>query len=328
MFNVKTTLKAVLVGSIIASTALYGDSKEFDTLTKYMSEKNMDMNKVMDRKTWINDAVDVVENVSDYYIVDLRQGDIAPKNGIKDFEDGHIAGAHNTTFENIVEFVKKNNPGKDNVLVVDEDGQSAAAAAVALRLSGYANTKVLKFGMAGWNKKFDVWSDKRKSPAVGHKNWTMDKAPAPVKYDVKPDLQTGKSTGEEILKVQVDRFLKKGFQTVYAEDILNNPEKYHVVNQGTDKDYGQFGRLAGSNQFVEPMIKPKGKFGSLDFYPANKEIVQYCWTGHAGITTASWMSILGYNAKGLSFGTNALFFDTMTKTKFGKPAGYSFVSGE
>lgn len=314
--------------AVAAKTAKAANgANEFDVLTTYMVENNMDMNKVMDRKTWIPHAAILAENIKDYFILDIRQGDIAPKNGTPDFQDGHIPGAHNVAFEEVVAFAKKNGAG-DNILVVSEDGQAAAAAAVALRLSGFPNTKVLKFGMSGWNSKFDVWSEKQSNFVVKNVNWTKEPAPAPKTFAVKPVLNTGKTTGSEILAARVDAFLKKGYDGITAQKLLENPDKYYVVNQGTAKAYGQFGRVKGANQFNWPMINPDKKHSSLDNYPADKEIVQYCWTGHAATTVASWLDILGYNAEGVKYGTNAMFIDEMTKKKFKKPADLPYVTGK
>jgi len=319
--------------AIIATTLFVGcsasvaapNSNEFGILSTYMAQNNMDMNKVMDRKTWIPHAAVLAENISDYYILDIRDGDIAPKNGILDFKDGHIPGAHNTTFKNILKYAKEHNAG-DNILVVSYDGQDAAAAAVALRLSGYPNTKVLKFGMSGWNSKFNVWTAKQSNFAATHKNWTKSSAPKPKTYSSTPQLNTGKTNGKDILAVRVDTFLEKGYQGMIAQKMLDNPDEYYIVNQGTAKAYGKYGRIAGANQFNWPMIKTDKKHGSLANYPTDKSIVQYCWTGHAAISVASWMNILGYDAIGVKYGTNSMIIDEMTKKKFKKPADLPYVT--
>ncbi|MBL6970254.1 MAG: rhodanese-like domain-containing protein [Campylobacterales bacterium] len=314
------TVSTLLVGNVSANS-------EYDTLTKYMAENNLDMNKVMDRKTWIPHAAVLVENIKDYTILDIREGDIAPKNGIEDFEDGHIAGAINTSFKNILKTANKIN-SEDNILVVSHDGQAAAAAAVALRLSGYPTTKVLKFGMSGWNNKFDVWSAHQTDQALNSKNWTMTDAKKPKKYSKKPNLNTSKSTGKEILAARVNKFLENGFNTIEAKDLLANANAYYVVNQGSKKAYGKYGRVDGAHQFKWPMINPKKGNGSLSNYPTDRNIVQYCWTGHAAISVSSWMNVLGYQAKGMSFGVNDMFISKMKEKKFKKPSNLSYVTGK
>lgn len=327
----KQIVNLLLVGFIALScyqctTAQKGD--EYDVLVEYMEENDLDIDKVMERKTWIPSAQYVKENIEDYFIIDIRSGDVAPKNGIPDFEDGHIAGAHNTSFENVLKCAKKHN-APDYILVVSEDGQAASAAAVALRLSGYPNTKVLKFGMSGWNKKFDVWTEQLSGFAINHKNWTKEPAPQPETFDSKPVLKTGKRNGEDILAERVAEFLAAGYQTgIEAQEVLGNPDKYYIVNQGTAKSYGKYGRIKGAQQFNYPYIKDVEGHGSLSNYPADQTIVQYCWTGHAANTVAAWMNIMGYDAKGLKYGANALIFDVMTSKKFGKPANYAFVTGK
>jgi len=317
---------SLLVGCSISSASPSASSvNEFDVLKTYMASNNMDMNKVMDRKTWIPHAAILAENISDYFVIDIRQGDIAPKNGVEDFKDGHIPGAHHTNFKEILDYAKKNNAG-DNILVVSHSGQSAAAAAVALRLSGYPNTKVLKFGMAGWNNKFNNWSDKQSNFVVKNKNWTKKPAAKPKANGKAPVLHTGKTTGAEILKVQVDAFLAQGYKGMTAQELMKDPSKYYVVNQGSAKAYGKFGHVKGAKQFNWPMINANKKHIGLENYPADKEIVQYCWTGHAATTVSSWMDILGYNAQGVMYGTNAMFIDEMEKKKFSKPMNLPYVT--
>ncbi len=303
-------------------------ANELDILVEYMKKEGYDLNKVMERKTWIPGPEDVVENLSDYFIIDIRTGDIAPKNGKPDFEDGHLPGAMNTSFENILKFAKSNN-APDRILVVSCDGQAAAAAAVALRVSGYPNTKVLKFGMSGWNKDFDMWTSALSTDAMKHKNWAKDKAAKTKTFKDSPELKTGKKNGKEILAAQVDAFLAKGFQYgIDPMEVLNNPKDYFVVNQGDEKAYGQYGIMKGAYQFNQPMLQEKANHGSLNNYPTDETIVQYCWTGHAAITTAAWMNLLGYNAKGVKYGVNGLIYDNLKKSQFKKAANLPYVSGK
>ncbi len=302
---------------------------EFDILTQYMVDNNLDLDKVMDRKTWIPTADAVVENLSDYFIIDLRQGDDAPKNGTLDFEDGHLPGAHNVAYKEVIRYAKANN-APDRILVVSEDGQAAAAAAVALRMAGFPKTKVLKFGMSGWNTKFNVWSKELSGFANKHNNWTKDIAPKPTVFESKPVLKTGKKTGKEIAEARAQAFLDKGYEaiSISPKEMMDNADKLYVVNQGTAKEYDGLGMVKGAQQFACPYIKVDEKHGNINNYPSDKTIVQYCLTGHAALTTASWLNILGYDAKGMEFGINGLIFDTMSKSKFSKPANYEYVTGK
>jgi len=322
---------ALLAGCTAASeSAAPKASGEYATLTKYMVDNYMDMNNVMDRKTWIPHAGILAENISDYYVVDIRQGDVMPKNGIEDWKDGHIPGAHHSSFETILKDVRAGKAG-DNILVVSTDGQAAAAAATALRLSGYPNTKVLKFGMAGWNNKFNNWSEKQSNFAVGNKNWVAGPVKtAPKKFNTTPTLKTGKTNGADILAARVDEFLAKGFQGMNPQEVVNNPEKYFIVNQGSGKAYGQYGHIKGAEQFSWPTIRGTKKHPAVaGLYPTSGEtIVQYCWTGHAAITVSSWMNIIGYNAHGVEYGTNAMIIKEMKKKKFKKPMNLPYVTGE
>jgi rhodanese-related sulfurtransferase len=69
---------------------------------------------------------------------------------------------------------------------------------------------------------------------------------------------------------------------------------------------------------------------NLKTLPTDKSIVVYCYTGQTSASTAFILRTLGYDAKSLSYGANAMFYDTMPGTKF-VPAteikGYPYVTG-
>ncbi len=318
---------ALLVTGLCVSSVLAKNVNEAEVLQSYMVEKGLDIDKMMDRKTWIPEAEYVMENLSKFSIIDIRQGDLSPNNGIPDFKDGHIPGAMNTSYENILDFVRsKKLP--DNILVVSEDGQSAAAAALALRMAGYPNSKTLKFGMSSWNSKFDAWTTRLSSFALENKNWTKEAAPAPKTFSSKPVINTGKETGKEILEARIKAFLAKGYQGITPGSLVND-SKYYAINIGTEKAYGQYGRVKGDNsvRFEEPMIKPKKEgVASLSNLPADKPLALYCWTGHTAIVVASWLDILGYDAKGVNYGVNAMYYDIMKAKKFKKPGNRAVIT--
>jgi rhodanese-related sulfurtransferase len=64
--------------------------------------------------------------------------------------------------------------------------------------------------------------------------------------------------------------------------------------------------------------------------PTNQTIVVYCYTGQTSSFVAAYLRLLGYDAKSLSFGANAMIYDTMPGTKF-VPAteikGYPYATG-
>ena len=105
-----------------------------------MVDNDMDLPDILNG--WIVGAPDLagVQSFIDTYdIIDIR--------GAQDFANGHIQGAVNSPLGNILTAAA--NTSKP-ILVVCYTGQSAGHAVVALRLSGYTDAKVLKFGMSGW----------------------------------------------------------------------------------------------------------------------------------------------------------------------------------
>lgn len=328
LVGIKTTLIFSMVFFVNQITSAQSSQSEYETLKTYMVSNHLDLNQVMDRKTWIPGPEDVIENLSDYFIIDIRQDDIAPKNGTPDFEDGHLPGAKNTSYQNILKFARANQ-APDRILVVSQDGQAAAAAAVALRLAGYPNTKVLKFGMAGWNSRFDNWKEQRSSFAINHKNWSKTPAAETPSFHKVPQINTGKKSGKEILEAQVQAYLDRGFDLgVSAYELMAAPQNYYVVNQSAPGVYKSIGYVQGAYEIEYPVIAESKKFGDLANYPPDQTIVQYCYTGHAGLTAAAWLNVLGYDAKALTYGVNSLAYDAMPKSKYGSSKDYAFITGK
>ena len=118
----------------------------FDVLKTYMVENNMDVTNVLDG--WITAASAVVDEatgtIPGFYVIDIRSA--------ADFALGHIDGAVNSTLVDILTTAE--GAGALPILVVCYTGQGAGHGVVALRLSGYADAKVLKWGMSGWNPDF------------------------------------------------------------------------------------------------------------------------------------------------------------------------------
>ena len=104
--------------------------------------------------------------------MDIRSGDYHgataadDPDGIADYDNGHIPGAIASSYANILtDAALADNP----IIVVCYTGQSAGHAVMALRLSGYTDAKVLKWGMSGWHSDFDKWTGS--TAQLNHANW-------------------------------------------------------------------------------------------------------------------------------------------------------------
>ena len=119
----------------------------FSLLKDQLLTKNMDLDKILMSPNGVNFVqgapaeADLAAFLAKYYIIDIRQA--------ADFANGHIQGAVNVPFANILTEAAK--AGTKPILVVCYTGQTACFAVGLLRLSDYRDAQALKWGMSGWN---------------------------------------------------------------------------------------------------------------------------------------------------------------------------------
>ena len=160
----------------------------FETLTQYMADNSYDADLII--ADWITTAGTVSGNEANYFIVDIRSAE--------KYAEGHIPGAVNSAYADILTTVEAENTSDLPVLVACYSGQSAAHAVVALRLSGYTDAKTLKWGMSSWAMEFDSWSGSINSFAVDHANWSTDAPPALLSDMDDPVIDTDLTDGAAI----------------------------------------------------------------------------------------------------------------------------------
>jgi rhodanese-related sulfurtransferase len=283
----------------------------YEILTAYLAANNMDLSDIL--SGWIIDAADVAGNEDTYYIIDIRAAE--------DFATGHVEGAVNTTLGNVLTTATDN--GGKPILVVCYTGQSAGHAVTALRLSGYADAQVLKFGMSSWNADFDSWTANTGNIAEGHANWTMDPTAALQSFGP-PTITTSETEGSAILVERVDAMLSGGFQGVNADDVLAAPESYFINNYWAQTDVDTYGHIAGAYRIKEDLTLAAGGFGNLD---PSETVVTYCWTGQTSSMVTAYLTVLGYDAKSLKFGVNKMIYDQLTGHNWTGPGDYPYVTG-
>jgi rhodanese-related sulfurtransferase len=130
-----------------------------------------------------------------------------------------------------------------------------------------------------------------------------------------PTLSTGKTTGAEIFESRLATVLTEGFAAIgiTRETIYTNLSNYYIVNYWPADQYDQ-GHVEGAIQYT-----PKNDLKLATFIktlPTNKTIVVYCYTGQTSAQVATYLRLLGYDAKSLSFGANRLFYDTVPASKW------------
>jgi rhodanese-related sulfurtransferase len=283
----------------------------FTVLADYLVENNLDMDDVV--SGWITarptneDGSAKTETEIDAWtagfdIFDIRQA--------VHYDEGHIKNAVNSSLGAIV--ADAANTTKP-ILVVCYSGQSAAHAVVALRLSGYPDTKTLKWGMSGWTREneCDKWTGATKSEAIASGNWVSDVTVQPSTYDY-PTLTSTSTDGATILAERVAAMTAKGFQGIASSDVYGTPANYHINNFWTQGDVDTYGIISGA-YLVNPLTLANGEIKAYDPDATN---VTYCWTGQTSSMVTAYLTVLGYEATSLKNGVNSMIYDDLQTHKW------------
>lgn len=260
------------------------------------------------------------------YIIDTRAA--------ADFNTGHIENAVNVPMAEVYNHVKTINMANyDKVAVICYTGQTAAYIASLMRLMGYAKVWSMKFGMCAWNQDFSGgWSN-----AIGNAYATQFTGTATNKGPAGelPKLNTGKSTGLEILEARVNTLLTEGYGNGVAaitnQTLFGNLSTYYIVNYWPAGQYSDPGHVPGAVQYTP---KESMKLAmDLKTLPTDKPLALYCYTGQTSSYLAAYLRLLGYDAKSVLFGTNGMIYDIMVQNAMtvfseGEIKGYEYVSSK
>jgi rhodanese-related sulfurtransferase len=283
---------------------------KFETLTNYLNANGMGFSELF--SGWIVGADSTLHaNMDDYYFMDLRGGD-TNENEIIDYDEGHVPGAVLTSYGTLLEDAAQS--GGKPIIMVCYTGQSAGHAVMALRLSGYMDARVLKWGMSGWHSDFDKWT--ANCHQLDHANWVA--APgaitASAEFDL-PNLSAAGDSGEEILADRVAGLLSGGFMGISGGEVLDMPGDYFINNYWDAADVEQYGNIEGAYR-----LKPL----NLENLDPDEVIVTYCWTGQTSSMLTAYLTVLGYNAKSLTFGANGMIYDQLEAHKWTGSADWDY----
>jgi rhodanese-related sulfurtransferase len=269
--------------------------------------------------------LNTANNLGDVYIVDIRSE--------ADFNLGHISNAHNVTPANVFSHLEgvSNLNDYEKIAIVCYTGQTAGFYTGLLRIMGYTNAFSLKFGMASWHPDFSSkWTTNQSN--TYHSQFTTTVTEKDVMGEL-PVLNTGKTTGEEILDARLTTVLTEGFDAAKITNatVFGNLSNYYIVNYWPANHYAAPGHIPGAIQYTP---KETMKLAAdLKKLPAGKEIVVYCYSGQTSAFLVGYLRLLGYNAKSLLFGTNGMILDdmvangTMSGSIFTAPIeGYTYVT--
>lgn len=280
-------------------------NENYAKMTEYMVANDMDLDDVLNG--WIVGApaeADLSTFLATYDIMDIRAA--------ADFEAGHIDGAVNSTLGTIV--ADAANATKP-ILVVCYTGQSAAHATVALRLSGFADAKVLKFGMSGWTSDLSTpWETNVGNIGIGNANWVTT-ATADLTSNGVPEWTTTATDPAEMLAERVAVMTSGGFKGIAAADVLADPAAQFINNYWDQADVDHYGHIETAAR-IKPLTLANDEF---KYYDPSKVVVTYCWTGQTSSMVTAYLTVLGYDAKSLKFGVNSMIYDDLESHKFAQP---------
>jgi len=296
------------------------ENVDFTTLKTYLVDNNLDVDAMLDG--WITPASAVVDttdsSIPSYYVIDLRAA--------ADFNTGHIKNAVNTTLGNILTTAE--GAGTLPILVVCYTGQTASHGVIALRLSGYSDAKVLKWGMAGWNADFSSpWTgnsgDDNGIAGIDNANWTFPASIATSTEFDYPDFEVTADDGAGILEARVAEMLANGFKGVTSTDVLTTPANYFINNFWALADVEHYGHITGAYR-VNPLTIAGDEIKHLD---PSATVATYCWTGQTSSMVTAYLNVIGYNAVSIKFGANSMIYPTLETHKYVVPTvQYEYVT--
>lgn len=267
--------------------------------------------------------VKTLNETGQVYIIDIRSA--------ADFAAGHIANAHNVAAGDVLNHIKGVDlSGYTKVAIVCYTGQTAGWAASLLRIMGYDKVFSMKWGMSSWHADFNKWSaNVGNTYAAQFTGTATDKNPA----GELPSLNTGKTTGAEILEARVATVLAEGFDPAKVTNatVFGNLNGYYIVNYWPASQYADPGHIPGAVQYTpKETMKLSADLKTL---PTNKPVVVYCYTGQTSAFLAAYLRLIGYDAKSLLFGANGMIYDIMgtagmTTFKDSEIMGYSYETGK
>lgn len=250
-------------------------------------------------------------NTSAFHILDIRDEST--------YNQGHIHGAVKSSLTGILADAAA--CGGKPIVVVCYTGQVAGHAVVALRLSGYSDARVLKFGMSAWHVDFDQWTESCASFGVRHSNWI--EPPGSIEASEEhgyPSVTSCLSDGASILAERVGAMLKGGFKGISGYTVINAPGEYYINNYWLEGDVSTYGNIAGS-RMINPMSLGGGELKNCD---PDATVVTYCWTGQTSSLITAYLTILGYDAASLKFGVNGMISSELAANKWEGPFGYAY----
>jgi len=309
MVKFKTLMFSLLLAGLAFNfTSCTGDDpvNESLVLAEYMESANSPL-----MKDYVNTDLPSIMTATDVnsmnllgtiYIIDVRLA--------ADYATGHIQNAVNVAFADLLTHVQGINMANyEKVAIVCYSGQTAAYGASILRLMGYDKVFSMKWGMCSWNETFaGSWNSNISNMYATQ--FTSDSTSKNAAGEL-PTLETGKTTGQEILEARIATLLSETGDPwkITKTTVFENPSNYYIINYWPLAQYLSPGHIPGAIQYTpKETIKLDAALKTL---PTDKTIVVYCYTGQTSAFLTAYLRLLGYDAKSLMFGGNGMIYDMM-----------------
>lgn len=252
---------------------------------------------------------------NDPYILDWRSSTL--------FELGHLKGAHRVSLPDF-ERVLGSIPNDRTVLNVCATGHDASQVTAFMNMLGIP-AQTLRFGMSGWTSERRVnqgrWED-----AIGdeYAGWLRTTPTTPTKMHELPALQTGRSTGREILRQRAADYLARGTRKLtigeFVFDLAIDLQgaSYFLVQCSSETAY-MAGHLPNAVRFDARQDLRVDRM--LRYLPTDRKIVVSCATGQISAQVVAYLNALGYEAYVLLYGANGVCYsnDTACPTRYAAP---------
>ncbi len=279
---------------------------EAEVLVKYLEDAGGNPVAGFPKMIKSSDVFTNINTGADQYIIDIRSA--------TDYAAGHIQGAVNVPSTDVLTHYKANNLStKETVVIACYSGQTAAWVTGLMQTAGYTNVKDLKWGMSSWNASTSgSWVNNIGNTRASELVTTA--TPKGAAGDL-PTLETGLEDPQEILEARVQAVFAEGFNAAKTTngDVFNNPSGFYVVNYWVTDHYN-WGHIPGAMQYTPGT--DLGYTTSLTTLPTDQTVAVYCYTGQTSAHVAAYLKVLGYDAKSILFGVNAMNWDGMPGTRF------------
>lgn len=247
----------------------------------------------------------ILDDPNKIFIIDIRSAE--------DFSKGHIKGAANVKFTNLLNFfIQGNLYTYPKVAIVCENGQQSSYAAGLFKAYGVDNVFSMMWGMEAWNSYFDYWTKNISNSKANL--FTQEPSPRLQYY---PVPKISKNVGSDLQNIQ--ERVKEVFQKDYNEvsisvdNLISNLNSYYIIHFSTNEQYMDPGHLRSSINYI-PMADLKLST-ELRALPPEKQIAIYCSTGQASAYITAYLQVLGYNVKIVQYGSQAMIYDELKETK-------------